>query len=118
MTVVGLRTAGLGDATLLPAGALRLARGLPTTVIMRGLLSGPFFGASTFIPLMLITQRGLTPTVAGITLTVGSLGWSFGSWMQGRQGVRISRSELVRTGTLCVAAGSCWWRPRCGTAYR
>lgn len=105
LTVIGLGLLGWAMPRLLPKGALRLARGLPTTVIMRGLLAGPFFGAGTFIPLMLITQRGLTPTVAGITLTVGSLGWSFGSWMQGRPGVRIARSELVRAGTVCVAAG-------------
>jgi MFS family permease len=90
---------------LLPAGALRLRRGLPATVVMRGALAGPFFGAGTFVPLLLITQRGLTPTMAGVTLTVGSLGWSFGAWVQGRPTVTTPREKLVRLAGLCVAAG-------------
>ena len=35
---------------LLPTGTLRLARGLPTAVAMRGFLAAAFFGAETFLP--------------------------------------------------------------------
>ena len=34
---------------------------------MRGVLAGSFFGAETFIPLMLVTERGLTSTQAGLS---------------------------------------------------
>ena len=44
---------------LLPAGAFRLGRGLPTVVVLRGVLAGAFFGTETFIPLMLVEQRSL-----------------------------------------------------------
>ncbi len=90
---------------LLPAGAARLRRGLPTTVVMRGVLAAAFFGAETFIPLMLIEQRGLSTTMAGLTLTGGALGWSFGSWYQGRPRTRLSRPRLVQLGTAIVTLG-------------
>ncbi len=93
---------------LLPAGAARLRRGLPTIVIMRGVMAAAFFGAETFIPLMLIEQRGLSTTLAGLTLTGGALGWAFGSWYQGRPRNRWPRPRLVQIGnafiTLSIAS--------------
>ena len=88
---------------LLPPGTLRFARGLPAVVAMRGVLAGAFFGAEVFIPLMLVSQRGLTATEAGLTLTGGALGWSAGSWHQGRPGLATPRHVLIRTGCLLVA---------------
>jgi MFS family permease len=88
---------------LLPTGSLRFAPGLPTVVTMRGVLAGAFFGAETFIPLMLVSQRGLTATEAGLTLTGGALGWSVGSWYQGRPAMTTPRHVLVRAGCLLVA---------------
>jgi MFS family permease len=88
---------------LLPSGTLRFARGLPTVVAMRGVLAGAFFGAETFIPLMLVSQRGLTATEAGLCLTGGAVGWSAGSWYQGRPATRVPRHLLVRTGCALVA---------------
>jgi MFS family permease len=88
---------------LLPAGTLRFARGLPTVIAMRGVLAGSFFGAETFIPLMLVTERGLTSTQAGLSLTGAALGWASGSWYQGRPSTRMPRHLLVRTGCTLVA---------------
>ena len=90
---------------LLPPGALRLGRGLPTIVVMRGVFAGAFFGAEAFIPLMLVQQRGLATTVAGASLTGGALTWFLGSWYQGRPGLRLPRSTLVATGSALVASG-------------
>lgn len=91
---------------LLPPGTLRFRRGLPTVVAMRGLLAGAFFGSQAFVPLMLIEHRGLSTTVAGLTLTVGALGWSSGSFWQGRPSLRTPRSQLIRIGALFVALGT------------
>ena len=88
---------------LLPPGTLRFARGLPTVIAMRGVLAGSFFGAETFVPLMLVSERGLTATEAGLTLTGGALGWAGGSWYQGRPATRLPRHLLVRTGCALVA---------------
>nr|WP_256095599.1 MFS transporter [Micromonospora carbonacea] len=84
--LVGAALAGLLCCAprLLPAGFLRAGRGLPTVVGLRGLASAAFAGAEVVIPLMLSRERGLTPTGAGLVLTVGALSWSAGSWLQGR----------------------------------
>jgi MFS family permease len=105
LAALGIGLLAVSLPRLLPAGALRLARGLPATVVMRGALSGPFFGAEAFIPLLLVSQRGLSPGLAGLTLTGGALGWSAGSWAQGRPKVRTARESLVGRGALLVAIG-------------
>ncbi len=88
---------------LLPAGALRAARGLPTAPVLRGLAYGALMAAQVLIPLMLINERGLTPTGAGVVLTIGALGWSAGSWLKGRG--TIGNLTALRGGALMVAAG-------------
>jgi MFS family permease len=90
---------------LLPAGALRFARGLPTVVVLRGIFAGAFFSAETFVPLMLVEERGLATTLAGASLTGGALTWALGAWYQGRPGLRVSRPRLVTIGLLLVAVG-------------
>ncbi|MFD1535744.1 MFS transporter [Nonomuraea guangzhouensis] len=88
---------------LLPRGSLRAARGLPTAPVLRGLAYGSLMAAQVLIPLMLINERDLTPTGAGIVLTVGALGWSTGSWIKGRGG--ISHLAALRGGALMIATG-------------
>jgi len=89
---------------LLPAGTLALARGLPAVVGFRGLASGSFFGAEAFLPLALSTVHGYSPVQAGVPLTVGALGWSAGSWWQGRHR-GVARSRLVRVGFGFICCG-------------
>lgn len=88
---------------LLPAGTLRAARGLPTVILLRGLASGAFFAAEAFIPLMMVTQRGLSPTLAGLTLTSGGLSWALGSWLQGRPQAERHREAMIRGGFVLTA---------------
>ncbi len=90
---------------LLPPGTLVLRRGLPTVIAMRGILAGAFFGAEAFLPLMLVDQRGLSATLAGLALTGGALGWASGSWYQGRPNLTVPRYLLLRIGSGLVAAG-------------
>lgn len=97
--VVGLALLLPTVRQLLPRGALRFRRGLPSTIMMRGLLAGAFFGAEAFIPLMLVTQRGLSATQAGASLTGAALGWALGSWLQGRPSTRVPRNRLVQIGS-------------------
>ena len=95
----------LGLPRLMPAGIFRARRGLPTAVLMRGVLAGAFFGAEAFVPLMLVEERGLATALAGLTLTAGAVSWSIGSWIQGRPGVTTPRHVLVQRGTALVAVG-------------
>lgn len=105
LAVTGLVLLVVSVPHLLPRGTLRLARGLPTIVAARGVFSGAFFGAETFVPLMLVQQRGLSTAVAGLTLTGAALTWSLGSWLQGRPNLPVPRVRLVSGGLLLVAAG-------------
>ncbi|GAA2143843.1 MFS transporter [Kitasatospora kazusensis] len=88
---------------LLPPGTLRAARGLPTVILLRGVAAGAFFAAEAFIPLMMVTRRGLSPTMAGLTLTSGGLSWALGSWLQGRPAAERHREALIRSGFVLTA---------------
>ena len=105
LVVAGLAVIVTSVRGLLPEGALRLERGLPTTVLMRGILAGAFFGAEAFIPLALVEQRGLSITVAGLTLSVSALGWWLGSYAQSRIPESTDRARTVQVGALIVTVG-------------
>ncbi|MZF86902.1 MFS transporter [Streptomyces sp. SID5643] len=89
---------------LLPRGTYRAARGLPSVVLLRGVAAGSFIAAESFVPLMLVTQRGLSPTLAGFSLAAGGGTWALGSWMQSRSRVEPYRERLTTVGMLLVAA--------------
>ncbi|MCC4634049.1 MFS transporter [Xanthomonas dyei] len=90
---------------LLPAGTLRLARGLPSVIALRGIAAAAFFGFEAFLPLLLSRERGLTPLLAGVALSVGALGWFSGSWYQGHSRAGWSRPRLLKTGALLMTLG-------------
>ncbi|MFJ2926333.1 MFS transporter, partial [Streptomyces massasporeus] len=89
---------------LLPRGTYRAARGLPSVVLLRGVAAGSFIAAESFVPLMLVTQRGLSPTLAGFSLAAGGGTWALGSWVQSRSRVEPYRERLTTVGMLLVAA--------------
>ena len=91
---------------LLPPGTLRMARGLPSVILSRFFLNAAFNGTITYVPLMLTQERGSTVSLAGILLAIGSLGWSTGSWIQGRPTFTGRRWVLVSAGGALVAAGA------------
>ncbi|WP_329083695.1 MFS transporter [Streptosporangium sp. NBC_01469] len=88
---------------LLPPGTLRAARGLPSVISLRGIAAGAAIGGEAFLPLMLNEERGLSLTMAGLTLTGGALSWSFGSWVVGRR--RFDRVRVLRSGSVLIAVG-------------
>ncbi|QDI70836.1 MFS transporter [Streptomyces calvus] len=89
---------------LLPRGTYRAARGLPSVVLLRGVAAGSFIAAESFVPLMLVTQRGLSPTLAGFSLAAGGGTWALGSWMQSRPRLEPYRERLMTLGMVLVAA--------------
>ncbi|MER6998506.1 MFS transporter [Streptomyces sp. NPDC000410] len=89
---------------LLPRGTFRGARGLPSVVLLRGVAAGSFIAAESFVPLMLVTQRGLSPTLAGMSLAVGGATWALGSYVQSRPRVEPHREKLTVAGMVLVAA--------------
>ncbi|GAA2989385.1 MFS transporter [Streptosporangium longisporum] len=101
--VLGVVLLGAGLPRLLPPGALRFGRGLPTTLMMRGVLASAFFGVNAFIPLVLTEVRGFSVGQAGIALTIGALGWTSGSYLQSRRS--YDRPLLVRIGAAAITTG-------------
>jgi len=103
--VAGIALVAVGLPRLMPSGTLRAGRGLPSVVVVRGLYTASFFGAETYVPLALSQEKGLSLTAAGVALTGGALGWSFGSYVQGRPGLRIPRHGLLALGAAFIAVG-------------
>ncbi|MEU1278245.1 MFS transporter [Streptomyces sp. NPDC005805] len=89
---------------VLPKGTYRAARGLPSVVLLRGVAAGSFIAAESFVPLMLVTQRGLSPTLAGLSLAAGGATWALGSFAQSRPRAEPHRERLAVLGMLLVAA--------------
>jgi len=90
---------------LLPTGTLRLRRGLPSVIALRGIAASAFFGCEAFLPLLLQRERGLSPLLAGVALSLGALGWFSGSWLQGHQQRGWTRPQLLVTGALLMCVG-------------
>lgn len=104
MLVVALLLLAPALRILLPQGTLIARRGLPVTILARGLLAGTFFAVEGFIPLTLTVVHGYSPLEAGIPLTLSALGWA-GASMWASRHPEIERHTLVRTGFLFVATG-------------
>ncbi|MFH8252465.1 MFS transporter [Microbacterium sp. B2969] len=89
---------------LLPRRTLRAGRGLPSVVLMRGLIAGALFGAEIYVPYLLIDGYGFSPTWAGLGLTAGALAWAVAADVQGRTGDRLGNSRIAIIGTAQLAA--------------
>jgi MFS family permease len=110
LALVGLVVAGvvIGLPALrevLPPGTLVARRGLPATVLSRGLLTWAFFGTDAFMPLALTEVRGTSATVAGLVVTAGAISWTTGSWIQERTSARVSTERLAQTGLVVLLVG-------------
>ena len=89
-------------------GFLRFRRGLTQVIQTRGSLAGAFFGAEAFVPLMLVEQRAVPLLQAGVVLTVGSVGWTVGSWLQVPAMASHPARRLITLGCVSVALGLGW----------
>jgi MFS family permease len=105
LTVVGIALVVAAARLLFPAGTLRLKRGLPSVVAFRGVTAGGFFGCQAYVPLMLVEHRGASPTLAGLAVAGTAIGWTAGSLFQGRPGLVMRRSGLVRLGSMISLFG-------------
>ncbi|WP_448003007.1 MFS transporter [Agromyces bauzanensis] len=84
---------------MVPRGTLRAVRGLPATVLTRATLSGAFFGAQVYLPLLLTGEPYLLSTaMAGLVLTLSGVAWAIASQVQGRNPERLSHELCLRIG--------------------
>jgi MFS family permease len=91
---------------LLPRGTFRGVRGLPAVVAARGLAGAAFACVEIFVPLVLQDESGISPTVSGLVMMVGALGWTAGSAYSGRHARPGTFDKLLRTGALSLVTGS------------
>ncbi|MFX4272460.1 MFS transporter [Propionibacteriaceae bacterium Y1685] len=103
LAVLGLALLVVGLPRVMPHGFFRFARGLAPVIGVRGLIGGTFFTAEAFTVLMLTDLYALPPSVAGLMLTVGTIGWTTGSFIQARWHLR--RDQLMTLGTIGLATG-------------
>ena len=101
----GLAVAVPAFGGLVPPGTLRASPGQPAALAVMGLLGVAFFGAEVFVPLALTDVRGHSATVAGLPLTLGTLSWTAGAWVQERAAARRSRRALIALGLALLAGG-------------
>lgn len=105
LVVLGLLLLALSVPRILPRGTARAAPGIPAIVLTRGLLMAGFAGTDIYLPLLLTVQHGMSPTVAGLVLTVGATSWFLGAWIAGRLTTDHARRRVVRIGLALVALG-------------
>ncbi|HET6672685.1 MAG TPA: MFS transporter [Agromyces sp.] len=90
---------------MVPRGTLRAVRGLPASVLTRGMLSGAFFGTQVYLPLLLTGEPYvLTTSMAGLVLTLGGVAWAIASQVQGRNPVRLTNEVCLRIGLALLGA--------------
>lgn len=97
---------GLASRPLLPGRTLLAGRGLPSVVLMRGLIAGALFGAEIYVPYLLIDQYDFSPTWAGLGLTAAAIAWAAAADVQGRFGDRLGNARITLIGTGLLAAAT------------
>ena len=109
LVILGGAIAYVAARRVLPASTLAFGQGLPAILAMRGVLTYSYFGSLAFFPLALELVRGLSPTLAGVGVSAGSIGWTSGSWaavaFDRRFGV-TARPQVVRAGLALVILGT------------
>lgn len=103
-TVIGAGLLAFFVCRLVPTGVWHAARGLPATVLLRGLSSGVYFTVEAFVPLLLDAERRVPAPVTGLAFTGAALAWAGASWAQGRLLRDVARHRLVRVGAVVLAA--------------
>lgn len=105
IALVAILVIGFAVVPLLPRGTLRAVRGLPSVILIRGLVAGAFFAAEAYIPYLLMEEFDFSPTWAGVALMLAAFAWAGGSAAQGRYGDVLGNRRIaaISLGLLLVA---------------
>jgi MFS family permease len=110
MAVPLIIVGGIGGAAslsrLLPAGALLARPGLPTAVLLKGVVTFAFFGTDAFISLAVTSVRHQSVTVAGLALTAATLTWTAGAWLNAHQAATVPPRRLIAFGLTLIGVGT------------
>lgn len=105
LLVVAAPLAARTFVRLVPPGTVRLERGMPAAVLVRGILTFAFFGADAYVSLTFQEVRDQPTWVAGVALTGATLGWTAAAWVQQRWILAVGPRRVVATGFTCLAVG-------------
>lgn len=97
---------GIAIRPLLPRGTLLSARGLPSVILMRGVIAGALFGAEIYVPYLLIDRFDFSPTWAGLGLTAAALAWAGSAWVQGHYGDALGNRRITLIGSTLLTAAA------------
>jgi hypothetical protein len=106
LVVIGLLLAVPAFARLAPPGTLRLERGLPAAILLRGVLTFMFFAPDVYLPLAFQGWRGVSALITGIGLTAATLTWTAAAWVQARYIGRFGPAWFTRLGFAIVVVGT------------
>lgn len=104
--VLGLVAVLVALRPLVPVGTLRARAGLPAPIAMRGLAFATFAGAEIYVPRLLVEERQLSPTQAGLALTLAGVAWCLASGAQGRWERRLPLRATLTAGAGSIAVGA------------
>lgn len=102
---VGVAIAAVPAKRFIPAGLLRLRRGLPATVALRGLLTYSFVAADSFLPFAVTDVRHSSLLVASVAVASATLMWTVGAWVADRQVPRRGSPTVIRWGLATLGIG-------------
>ncbi len=88
---------------ILPSG--NPTRGLAPVMLSRGFASGAVFAGQSLYPLFLTERYGFPTMWAGGVLTIGTVGWLGGSWLQSQTWFTLRRDLIIVLGCVLAAVG-------------
>lgn len=105
LVAVGLLVGTPAFARLTPPGTLRAARGLPTAILLRGVLTFAFFCADAYVPLAIQEWRGYPAIVSGVAFTASTLAWTGGSWILAHRIEQVGVRRFLAAGAAVLLLG-------------
>jgi MFS family permease len=105
LVVAGAIVAGPAYLRLVPPGTVRARPGLPAAVLARGVLTFSFFAADAYVPLALHEVRHLSTGWIGVSVTLTTLTWTSGAWLQERLVAGVGARRLVIVGHAIILLG-------------
>lgn len=93
---------------LLPEGALVVRKGLPATIVTRGLFVACYCAVESYVVLALTNVKGLSADVVGLIVAAGAISWSIAAWLQSKldeQDHGKGRKQRVMIGVAFMIVG-------------
>ena len=90
---------------LLPKGTFKLKRGIPALVMTRLLMMGAVTGAEVVMPLLLQRIHGWSANRASLAVTIATLSWASGAFIQSQFKNRRVRLLLPKIGSCMIVIG-------------